>query len=240
MQNRLLCIVMIFVTFQAVRIKAMEAEVGQVSPFPLHQAILKGDTSTVKSLVDHKAPVNLRDDSELTPLQLTFQTKLPTATRIVIASTLIEAGADMEALDAEKVPLLLFLIKKVDLFGVALLLGYGASLSCTDVLNRTPLAYAHYKVQKSENPHAGEIAKLVQAYVDGRTPIYAARKVTQQEREALIAASRKSALEAQKHEQQKLEHALYMQKLEFFYLQLEQKCLLLRKEINALRKELNI
>lgn len=241
MKNKFLSIGILLATLQVMCIHAMETDVtAQEAPFPLHQAILQGRIDRVKFLLAQKVPVNLRDQTERTPLQLVFQATLPSAIRIEIASSLIEAEADMEVLDARKVPLLLYLIKKVNLQGVGLLLGYGASVRCTDLDNRTPLTYAEYKVGKSKNPKAVEILKLVREYVDGRTPTYATKIVPQRERDALIAASQKSARAVRKTEREKLRHDLYMKENELAYLEITQKCLLLYKEISALRRELNI
>lgn len=241
MRHILVYIVLYFAVFEAMSLRAMETDASvQEAKFPLHQAIMQRRIDRIKSLIAHKAPVNLRDETERTPLQLAFQATLPRAIQIEIASSLIEAEADMEVLDAQKIPLLLYLIKKVNLQGVGLLLGYGASLVCTDVDNRTPLTYAEYKVTKSKNPKAAEILTLVREYVNGRVPMYAAKIVTQQERDALIAASQESARAARKHEREKLEHDLYMKQNELAYLEVTQQCLLLYREISALRKQLNI
>ncbi|MGE0010316.1 MAG: hypothetical protein AB7F19_07335 [Candidatus Babeliales bacterium] len=194
--------------------------------FPLHRAIAQGFITESRLLVDHNSPLELRDADGHTPLQVVFNSHLNSHTRIVLASILIEAGASMEVLDAEKSPLLFSLIKKVNLDGVRLLLGYGVNLRSTNFQGRMPLIYADEKVNTSENPKTEEISDLIAQYLDGkRKPEFAHLIQTQAERARLCAAAHQSVLAALRQQREVLEEQMRLRQAEAEHLAMLEKSL---------------
>lgn len=219
---------------------ALSTETMNTVLFPLHKAVAQGFIGEVRLLVNNNAALELRDDAGLTPLEVAFQAGLALPIRTAIASVLIEAGADMEVLDDEKSPLIFSLIKKVDFDGVALLLGYGASLASSDLSQRSPLAYALHKVEVSQNPNAKKIVALIQEYIHGKVPKYAKEIQTQAERVRLNVLSHQSVLEALKQQRALLREKVRTRKKELEYLQVVSQAESLRVQINKMRAELNL
>lgn len=239
MNKSILKIACIALSLQSNLLMAMDAGVHNGAKFPLHKAVAQGDTEVVRLLVDNRAPLELRNEAGLTPLQVAFQSKLPLAGRIALVSTLVESDANMEVLDTEKSPLVFSLIKKVDLEGVKLLLGYGVSLYSTDSNGRTPLIYSDLKVKVSQNPKTEEIADLIEEYVDGkRKPTFAYLIQTQEQRAQLITDSRQSVLNALAEIRKELEEKIALRERENYFLQIDLQALELQNEIKALRADL--
>ena len=151
---------------------------------PLHTACMNGYPDTVHLLLSHGADVNARDKDGGTPLYYACEKNDATFPRrdhsrpvdhLDIARTLIEAGADVNAVGRRfsYSPLHRACIKDhAEL--VRLLLSHGANVDALDARNRTPLHIACYRL------HA--IARtLIEAGTDvnakdihGRTPLHEA------------------------------------------------------------------
>lgn len=225
-------------TLQAMDNGGTNDQSANVVAFPLHKAVAQGFFEEVKLLACHGAPLELRDDNGHTPLQVVFLSGIARTRKNMIASALIEAGANMEVLDEEKSPLLFTLIKKVDLESVALLLKYGVNVQTSrDAKDRLPLIYADLKVKDSENRRTDAISQLIQEYVDGRAPEYAALIQTQEEKTRLNVASHQAVLAALRQQREKLEEQMRLRELEKNNLELAIATQTLRSQIEAARKE---
>lgn len=237
MNKIILKIVCIVLALQSNLFQAMEVGIQSGVKFPLHTAIMQGDTEIVRRLVQQNSPVDLLDDNGQLPLQLALK-NAHSGKRTAIMSTLIEAGASVDHINVKKEPLLFYAIRKVDVPGVRLLLAYGASLSATDLEGRTPLEYAKDKVKKSDNKKTELIVTLVQDYVNGREPEYRKNVVGIEERAKKIAQSQKSVLKALTVARKELEEKIALRERENYFLEIDRQALQLQYEIKTLKANL--
>lgn len=168
---------------------------GTFARAPLHLAAWNGHASTILSLINNGAGINTEDEpSGMTALHYASRFNRPEA-----LATLLEAGADVEAITRDGKAAIHFAAREGHERCVALLVEAGAQLgrTTTDVYQRTALHWASY------NGHLNVVQYLVSAGApmkcidtDGQTPMDLAG--VNEDLHAAIAAGQAERMEPQR------------------------------------------
>ncbi|KAI0188936.1 ankyrin repeat-containing domain protein, partial [Xylaria flabelliformis] len=106
---------------------------------PLHWAVITGNVNAVEALIEYGASTTCVDKQQMTPLHAVFLA--PSSVQVQCGRLLVDAGADVNALDAwERTPIRIAAgFNRISLEFLSMLVQHGADIDRRDIYGQSPL-----------------------------------------------------------------------------------------------------